>query len=349
MKPSAVQKLWTDPTLFLSPDFFSMSYILFQTDRDLGRVVAARVPDANTIRVGDNLIDRLELSGEALVYITEKREATRPLLVLTKLGLGILWSRYTLSAGLGLYLHIHANPTSAARLLNSMGTPAGLLASKRVHEMGATVTAKDQPSYRPLMEACEAIRNTPSTLFPVDDHRRVSLAELRETIRRMADFVGCDISFTLRRKHPGDPIALHTRVGCYRPLLLEAVLLCLLTEIRDRSATRGGVCCLELPNETSHEGLAFTLRYPVLPSVGPQNQALHSQLVSASALAGLDLYAFPDLIRPRGEGDLPQQSILLDWLYDPTLLPTADLKARLALLRTESPRAPYDGEETPLP
>lgn len=349
MKPSAIQRLWTDPTLLMSPDFFSMSYILFQTDGDPGRVVAARVPDVHRIRAGDNLIDRLELSEEALIYMAEKREAARPLLVLSELGLGILWNRYTLSAGLGLYLHIHANPTSAARLINSMGSPAGMLISKRVRGMGSAVTAKDERSYRPLMEACEAIQNTPPSLFPVDDRRRVSLADLRETVRRMAAFVGCDLSFTLRRKHPDDPIALHTRVGCYRPLLLEAVLLCLLTEIRDRSATRGGVCCLELPDETSHEGLVFTLRYPVLPSVEPQNQPLHTQLVSAAALAGLDLYDFPDLIQPRGEGDLPLQSILLDWLYDPTLLPTADLKARLDLLHTEAPRPAYDGEEIPLP
>ena len=348
MKPSATQKLWTDPTLPLSPDFFSMSFALFRTDNDFGRVVAARVPDINTVQVGDNLLDCLELSEEALAYISEKRETTRPLLVMTKLGLGILWSRYTLSAGLGLYFHIHADPLSAARLVNRMGNPAGMLVSTRVRDAGSAVTAKDEASYRPLMEACEAIQSMPSSLFPVDMHRRVSLAELREGMRRMAAFVGCDLTFTLRRKHPNHPVNLHTRVGCYSPLLLEAVLLCLLTEIRDRSATRGGVCCLELPDETSHEGLTLTLRYPVLPSDKPRTRDVHTHLISAATLAGLDLYPYPELLLPRGEGELPQQSILLDWLYDPTLLPTADLKARLALLDTEILRPVYDGEETPL-
>jgi hypothetical protein len=99
----------------------------------------------------------------------------------------------------------------------------------------------------------------------------------------------------------------------------------------------------------SHEGMTLTLRYPVLPSDDPQIWDIHTRPVGAAALAGLDLYPFPELIHPRGEGELPQQSILLDWLYDPTLLPTADLKARLALLDTEILRPVYDGEETPLP
>ena len=348
MKPSAIQKLWTDPTMFLAPDFHSMSFVLFRTDSDFGRVMAARVPDVRTVRVGSNLLDLLELSEEALAYISDKREATRPLLVMTKLGLGILWGRYTLSAGLGLYLHIHAKPISAARLVNRMGNPAGMLVSARVREAGSAVTAKDEASYRPLMEACEAIQSAPPSLFPVDAHRRISLAELRESMGRMAAFVGCDLTFTLRRKHSNHPINLHTRVGCYRPLLLEAVLLCLLAEIRDQAATRGGVCCLELPDETSHEGLTLTLRYPVLPDAKPQTRDFRSHLVSASALAGLDLYPFPELISPRGEDELAQQSILLDWLYDPTLLQTADLKARLALLDTEITRSVFAGEEIPL-
>ena len=84
MKHTASYRQWTDPTLPMSPDFHRMSYALYRSDDDFGRIVATRNPDRAVLAEGDYIQDRLELSDEAVAYMTDCERIRPPLLVLTK-------------------------------------------------------------------------------------------------------------------------------------------------------------------------------------------------------------------------------------------------------------------------
>jgi hypothetical protein len=331
-----------------------MSYALYRTDGEVGRVVATRNPDGDVLAVGDYIQDRLELSEEAAAFLTGRGDSA-PLFVLTQMGLGLLSHRYRLSAGLGLYLHIHTPPESAARLINSgalgYGNGSGFRVSGRIEALGNAVTAQDEAAYPALLEAWQAVRDAPRTLFTTDGADGLRLSDLRSGMRRLAAFAGCDLTFTVRRSVGVENLSPDTRVKCYRPLLLEGLLLCLLTEMRTCSATRGGVCRLEPPAEGGRDGLAMTLRYPICPSEEADDprfsDALHSHMTYVGELGGLDVYFPEEALRPRMEGGLFQRAVMLDWMLDPSVLSTSDLKARLRLLYGESPRAIPDGDEVP--
>ena len=70
-----------------------MSFVLFRVDGDVGRVVAARVPDDRFLRVGDYLQDRLGFCDDALGYVTRRHDDAPPLFIRTAGGIGLLVGR----------------------------------------------------------------------------------------------------------------------------------------------------------------------------------------------------------------------------------------------------------------
>ena len=116
MKHSTSYEVLTNPTLPLDEGFHHMSYALFRTDEDFGRVLAARFPAKEMLDVGDTLQTALRLSDEAMAYLLRVGDNDPPLFCLTDAGLGLLCKRYDAAIGMGLYLHIHTPPASAARL-----------------------------------------------------------------------------------------------------------------------------------------------------------------------------------------------------------------------------------------
>ncbi len=357
MKQTTAARLWTDPALPMSSDFCRVSYALYRTGGDVGRIVATRNPDRKLLGVGGFIHDSLDLSDEAVTYMTETSRSRAPMFVMTKAGIGMLSNRYHLSAGLGLYLHIHTHPEAAARLINKgalgYGGQVDFLVSQRVRSAGSEVTAGDESAYPALLEAWQAVRDTPYSWFETDARDSLSLFQLQSGIRRLAAFAGCDLTFTIRKSDRDDAYTPQARVNCYRPLLLEGLLLCLLSEMRAYSATRGGVCRLETPVGQGRNGLALMLRYPVATKENaaddPFLDALHSHLSYVGELGGLDVWFSPELIPPRTQGGLPERAVMLDWMLDPTVLSTSDLKAHLRLMYGETSRVlPMDGE-IPLP
>ena len=353
MRPSNALRVWTQPDLPMAPGFHRMSYALFRTDGDVGRVVAARTPQRELLSVGHRIQDSLFFCPDALAYMTRASAGDPPLFVLTGTGIGLLSARYRLSAGLGLYLHIHTPPASAARLINHgvLGDLAGVrfAVSGDIAALGDGVTRRDEVAYPPLLEAWEAITAGSEGVFRPNASGELSLRGLRDGIAAMADFVGCGMDFTILKSadHRGDRGDLtHMGMKCYRPLLAEALLLCLLSEVRERSDDHRGVCRLE-PYRCGREGLAMTLRYPLYPRESPDLAAeyagIHGYLSGMAETWGLDLYAPATLAPSREPGGLPEQTVSMDWLFDPTILSTSDIKARRVLLRGE------EGGEVPLP
>lgn len=349
MRPSGVKRLWTHPELPMPLEFCRMSYVLFRVDGDVGRVVAARTPDDRFLRVGDHVQDRLTFCGDALSYMTRRHDHVPPLFIRTDRGIGLLSGRYHLSAGLGLYLHIHTRPAAAMRLINAgaLGCDGEFAVSREICEQVGRPTARDGRSYPALLEAWRAVAAAPREVFVTDLDGGISLGDLRNGIAKLASFVGVEVVFTVRKEQGRNPVSPYARVKCYRPLLLEGMLLCLLSEMRARSATGAGVCRLELPSE-SREGLSLTLHYPLNPREKPETaqayEGIHGCLGGIGETGGLDLYAPTRLLPPRDPNGLPEAAVTLDWLLDPSALSSSDIKARLTLARIEGVGAENERE-----
>ena len=349
MRSSGVKRLWTHPELPMPENFCRMSYALFRSDGDVGRVVAIRTPDDRFLRVGDYVQDSLNLCEDAMAYVTCRHEEAPPLFVRTDAGIGILVGRYQLSAGLGLYLHIHSRPTASARLINhgALGCEGDFTVSREIRNIEGKLTARDSYSYPALLEAWRGVTGSPQAVFSTSADSGISLSDLRSGIAKLASFVGGGLTFTVRRDPTGGAVSPYARVKCYRPLLLEAILLCLLSEMRERSATGGGVCRLGTPSEGGG-GLSLTLRYPLRRREKAETEEVygevHSYLAGLGETWGLDLYAPTRLLPPREVGGLPEVAVTLDWLLDPSALSSSDIKARLSIVRREGDPAAPDRE-----
>lgn len=353
MRSSGVKRLWTHPELPMPEEFCRMSYVLFRVNGDVGRVVAVRTPDDRFLGVGDYVQDRLAFCGDALSYVTRRHDDAPPLFIRTDAGVGILSGRYHLSAGLGLYLHIHTRPSAAARLIHggALGHDGDFTVSRELGEQIGRPTVRDGQSYPALLEAWRAVASAPQTVFPVDSDGGISLSGLRSGITKLAAFVGCRIAFTVRKGQEASSVSPYARVKCYRPLLMEGMILCLLSEMRERSATGSGVCRLEPPSE-GREGLSLTLHYPLRarekPEVAEAYGEVHRCLGIIGESGGLDLYVPARLLPSREPDGLPEAVATLDWLLDPSALSSSDIKARLILARADGERAEDGREAEPL-
>ncbi len=344
MKHTAQYAVLTDPRLPPDSGFRHMSYAIFRTDDDFGRVIGARFPAESLLGVGDILQSRLHLSDEALAYLIRMGDREPPLFCLSDAGLGILCKRYDAAFGVGLYLHIHARPEAGARLLcaGALGSSGGgaFGVTQRIRQFDAPPTAEDALSFPPLLDAWRAVQHGAEGMIcrTADEWwaREIgypTLGDLQYTVERMAEFAGCSV-----RCEVTEP---DRRVACYRPAVIEALLLCLLTEIRAHSVTRGaavGLSAVEDPRGSCGYRLCLSLSYAVdtLHMTGETRTRLsgiRQYLADMAELSGLDVF-FPPLLLPdlRTAGAhrdfLSRQTVTLEWLTDPTRLPSGDLKTR---------------------
>ncbi len=353
MKHSTVYEQLTDPTLPMDKSFRHISYALFRTDEDFGRVIATRFPAGSVLAVGDILQSRLCLSNEALQYLIRLRDSEKPLFCLSCAGLGLLCKSYDASAGMGLYLHIHTRPASGARLLTSgaLGTPDGHAfgITRRIREQNVPLTVEDSTSFSALIDAWRAVQSVSDGLSALRMRNIIgsfheppapTLGALADAAERMAAFAGCALTCTVTDRY--------SRVVCHRPRLLEALLLYLLTEVRTHAAKRRAIITVSTRPEPRGRGenhLCLSLAYAVdtLHMAG-KTRAHISQtrqyLTNVADASGLDLH-FPPLLPPNlrmpdvRKDYLSHQTVTLEWLADPTLLPTSDLKHPTGLDRPE--------------
>ena len=297
-------------------------------------ILGARCPEPDRFTVGHQLTDGLHLDEEAQAYLFSSGEA--PLFVQTNFGVGILDKRYHRHAGVGIYWHIHGRPDGVARLLNR-----GVLGaedrgtyriSQGVAKAGRRVKAFDLPLYENLLDVWRVIGPGPGAWVSCNRDGCLYGAELVRLMERMSIFVGCRLV--------RDELATRNgRIKCRRPALLEACLLCLLTEARTFSADGSVSCEVSSLGELDGEGLALAMHYPIEHTMrrGELLDLIHRHLGRVGNLDGLDLHAA--LIPPkRGEkklGKLPNMQVNLDWIRDPTVLLTSDLKAKNELEEDE--------------
>lgn len=333
MKHTNMWELWNKSDVDISPDYHHLSYVLFRTDHGECAILGARCPDMTRMAVGRSLPEALGLSREAMRYLLEDATDTGPMFVQTDMGVGILDKRYDRIAGVGLYLHLHGNPESLARLLNHgvWGEQTGgqYRISKRIEAVDGEVTAKDMPAYGALLDAQNVPLGCTETRFlPTESDGALYRDQLCEGLEKMAAFVGCGLRFT------ADEVP--SRIQCYRTGLLEVLLLCLLTEVRMVSATREAVCQLTTLDGEAGGNLSASFRYTVEDALlegelDRQLDAVHRHLDRVCELSGLELHVAPERSARanRHKGGLTEMCLTLDWLSNPALLSTTDLKAQL--------------------
>ena len=340
MRKTGTYAGWTHPGLEMPAAFGRVSYALFLTGGQDGEIIASRSPDPGRLAPGNSLINVLELDGEACRFLWEDSPDPRPLFIKTRVGLGLLDKVYHRHAGLGLFLHIHGRPGALARLINHgvLGDPAGsgFRVSEAVRAKGDRVTSGDMASYAALLEAKEVLFERPwgfshssrrDALEPVT----MAAAEVREVLGRMASFAGGHISW----EEEGPSF-----LSCYRLPLTEAALFCMVSEVSTFAVGQAAKARISTLDGLEGGGLALHLTYsmekPILDGELYGNlAAARSRLGVLWEPCGLGLQADVRLPRygEKREGRLPEVTLSLEWLYDPAVLSTSDLKARLGLRR----------------
>ena len=96
MRPSIARRMWTQPDLPMASSFRRMSFALFRTDGDVGRIMAVRTPDREMLGIGRRIQDQLALCPDALAYMTRPYGGEAPLFVLTRTGIGVLSKWYSM-------------------------------------------------------------------------------------------------------------------------------------------------------------------------------------------------------------------------------------------------------------
>ena len=344
--------------------YHRMSYVLFRTDGYPMTVIAVRCPDPKLFYVGQNIISALGLDTEAIRYL-KSEELNPPVYCMeTKLGIGLLHKGYDRHAGLGLYLHIHGSPVSLSRLIRGgvlPGSESGRLRLASDMEDRGEIRPWDAEAYGILLDAWTEIRDRESRggIWPSRSEGLLSPMELERGLEDLAAFAGVGLTVTHEGPFPGGNEGVHapsaSSIRCYRPALLEAILLFLLSSAANLSADQWAVCRVATRGESRHLLLALEFSFAEEKKHSEtlrlwEEACRHMSLVAE--LGGLQLQA--RLLRPsrteKKAGQLPCLSVCLEWMRNPSLLPTTDLKARLKLVY-EDPRM-TDGtgflvEETP--
>ncbi len=326
---------WTGKCNGMPDGYHGMSYILFRTDSEGTEILGSRCPDSKTFSVGKSFFTAMEAEEDVLRCLASGENHPLPLFVETRTGVGILLKHYDLQAGVGLYLQIHASPVALSRLLHGgvlrSGGDGDYILGESIPYRGEMRRANEN-AYSVLLDAWSSVQSYRRArgLIHADSRGAVSCDALEKAMTGLADFVGCELTFTHLRDS-------REWARCYRPVLLEALLFCLLTEARSLS-NDGKVSC-RVGGQGEERRLVMELSYTVEPKrlLSEEHRQVweaRRHLERVADLGGLELHA--DVRKPsradKAAGALPTVELCLEWLRDPALLPTGDLKADLRLL-----------------
>ena len=322
MNHSNIQEQWMRFDGGLCVDFHCISYVIFRNDFGRMTVIGARCPDMASFSFGANAVNALGLDEESQSFLLGNEVGPRLLAVRTKVGLGFLDKRYDGHTGVAVYWHVHGHGDSLARMINNgiLGSIQRELCgvSQAVQAIEGDVSNRDATYYEALARAWHIIGRRPGEWT---SHQRglVYRSEIRDLLEEMSSFVGCGLRLE-------EWEAAAARIKINRPVLLEAVLLCLLTEARICSATRDVTCRLGSVGDRDGERMTMELCYPLEESYRGQMypDALHRYLEVVTDLGGLSMQAS---VQEDARG--AEVQLILEWLRDPAVMPTSDLKARV--------------------
>lgn len=320
--------LWTEPCEGGHIGHRHLSYVLYEADREGAPILTARCPEVDRFAPGRYLTEALELDEEGRVFLSDAYAKPRMLVVRSNVGVGILDQRYLRDAGVGIYWHLHGDPEVVALWIQNgvFGSPGegrfGI--SGAVAAIKGRIKTWDVSLYKHLADVWRLVSRDPGSRIVCDGDGGVYVAELAHLLEQVAAFAGCRVMC--------DGAAVgECRARCRHPALLEVVLLCLMTEVTRYARGGVGIYTLGALGGMEGEGLSLVLRYP-LAGVDAQAELdlLHSYLNLAGELGGLELRGELDA-SSCGEWEglgVTEMAVTLEWLRDPAVLSTTDLKAK---------------------
>lgn len=329
-----------------------LSYVLFRGDGEKPIILAAGGPHASLFERGRSITDALCLRGEEQAFLQAPSYSTAPFLwIHSPHDVGVLDMRHVHCAGVGIYWRVHGEANGLGRLLNHgvLTGPETYTLAHSVQKLKGTVRADDVSLYPLLADIWGFILSLssprweqatePTTACDRDwlyeagglscggDHLRGEVVygeELTRRIEKMARFVG--IRCINDTKDP--PVGW---IRCHRPLWREICLFFLLTEASTLSADGQFTYRLSEIDGGGETGLSLELCYAVEDpdSLIEELDPIHRYLRRIGELHGMDLHAEIRPVKRGGlqKGERPLVCFYLDWLRDPTLLSSTDLKA----------------------
>ena len=203
------------------PDGFvyGISYALFGIDSLSGYVLASRAP-AGAWEPGAYLTREVQIPEETQPWFCSQE--TRPLLIMTEHGLGLLSKRYLPACGVGLLIHFHVPGKRGATAVNRGLLQTDWIVSESVRAMGAGRC--DAETYQVLTEAAYELNERLPALFPQPDRQTVRLRDVSDCICSMAAAIGCVAQEEPTRDGDTDRDQ-NRQVFCSRPRVWEAFLL----------------------------------------------------------------------------------------------------------------------------
>lgn len=203
------------------PDGFvyGISYALFGIDSLSGYVLASRAP-AGAWEPGAYLTREVQIPEETQPWFCSQE--TRPLLIMTEHGLGLLSKRYLPACGLGLLIHFHVPGKRGAAAVNRGLLQTDWIVSESVRAMGTGRC--DAETYQVLTETAYELSERLPALFPQPDRQTVRLRDVSDCICSMAAAIGCVAQEAPTRDDNTDRDQ-NRQVFCSRPRVWEAFLL----------------------------------------------------------------------------------------------------------------------------
>lgn len=227
---------------------------LFGIDSLSGYVLASRAP-AGAWEPGAYLTREVQIPEETQPWFCSQE--TRPLLIMTEHGLGLLSKRYLPACGLGLLIHFHVPGKRGAAAVNRGLLQTDWIVSESVRAMGAGRC--DAETYQVLTEAAYELSERLPALFPQPDRQTVRLRDVSDCICSMAAAIGCVAQEAPTRDDNTDRDQ-NRQVFCSRPRVWEAFLLYGLS-LAWRMAADGGSLTFSLnaPGALTTETLSVRL------------------------------------------------------------------------------------------
>ena len=323
--------LWVGEPVDGGPYRRRLSYVLFRADGGSAEIMGARCPEPERFPIGCPLTDRLRVDEDALEFLFSYGEPSL-MFIRSDLGVGVLDTRYSRACGIGIYWHIHGDPEGLTRLINHgvLGGENEYGISRSVKGGSGRVRAQDVALYNVLVDSWRVLGGTPPLWVPQSENGWVYRGELNRALEKIAIFVGCPVTW-----EEGDSFEGQGR--CPRPQWLEVCLLYLLTEAKTFSADGQLICRAGTLGNLDGEGLSLRFRYSVEDprAYHEATEGIHRYFEQVGELYGMDFHA-ETVLPGRGErqkGILPEVRVHLDWLRDPTVLPTSDIKAEVKRTR----------------
>ena len=238
------------------PDGFvyGISYALFGIDSLSGYVLASRAP-AGAWEPGAYLTREVQVPEETQPWFCSQE--TRPLLIMTEHGLGLLSKRYLPACGVGLLIHFHVPGKRGAAAVNRGLLQTDWIVSESVRAMGTGRC--DAETYQVLTEAAYELNERLPALFPQPDRQTVRLRDVSDCICSMATAIGCVAQEEPTRDGDTDRDQ-NRQVFCSRPRVWEAFRLYGLS-LAWRMAADGGSLTFSLnaPGALTTETLSVRL------------------------------------------------------------------------------------------